>query len=349
MKRLISCLAVGIAFQYALGGISGCSSADPVKKVSAPVAQKNGTLTMELQATSDSGKVYRLRNATFLVSPEFFFGATPSPLEGVSSVVDGGVVVAAGGSTGLPADGGVLPGEAGPGSGGLFNGSGGFPESGGVFTGSGGISFGGFFGAGGSVTNFPGSIVLNSEDDPTAPVIERFLAPSSYDIQLFDGWFVEQVDNLLGTSAAVPATLQSPTFQFFNIQSDQETFVRFDFLVDGSRVSFGPPGRLIIGIGIHETNGGATCGNGIAEAGESCDGADLRGQTCASATMGSAPLGTLFCNVSCNLDTTFCFGGGGFDGGTGGFGGTGGGVGLPTVDAGMGSAAGGAAGAKPIP
>src|SRR5262249_27899075 len=84
-------------------------------------------------------------------------------------------------------------------------------------------------------------------------VLETFLAPSSYFLLLQFGWFMEQEDRLLGTSAVVPATLVSDSFQFFNIESDKETFVRFDFEVDGQRVSFGPPGRLIVGAKFHET------------------------------------------------------------------------------------------------
>ncbi|HEX3596427.1 MAG TPA: hypothetical protein VHU80_15060 [Polyangiaceae bacterium] len=337
MKRLISFLAVGFAFQYALGGIAGCSSADPQKKPSTPAAQRNGTLTMALEATSDSGKVYRLRNATFLVSPEIFFEGAPIPLATPASTVDGGPIMGAGGSPAFIDGGGPVGGAIG------FGGFGTAGFAGGI------IEAGGSFSTGGSISTIPGSITLSSEEDPNAPVLERFLSPAPYDIQLFDGWFVEQVDNLLGSSAIVPATLESSSFQFFDITSDQETFVRFDFLVDGSRVTFGPPGRLIIGIGIHETGGNGSCGNGFRDGAESCDGFDLGGQTCASVTMGARPFGSLFCTPTCDFDTTFCTGGSIEDGGTGGFSGTGGSVGLPPVDAGMGTAADGAAGSKPIP
>ncbi|HEX4336809.1 MAG TPA: hypothetical protein VH062_12910 [Polyangiaceae bacterium] len=301
---------------------------------------------MALEATSDSGKVYRLRNATFFVEPEFFFSGKATPLE--TGSIDGGGPVQ--GSAGSPvfSDGGSIP----VGSGGV-SGFGGFFGSGGSATaGFGGFGTGGgIFSSGGFVSSTPGAITLSSEDDPNSPVIERFMAPGPYDIQLFDGWFVEQVDNLLGTTAIVPATLESSSFQFFDITSDQETFVKFDFLVDGSRVTFGPPGRLIVGIGIHETGGNGTCGDGKIDSGESCDGFDLGGQTCASLTMGSQPFGSLFCTGFCTFDTSFCSGNGTFDGGTGGFSGTGGGVGLPPVDAGavVDSAAGGSAGAKAIP
>jgi hypothetical protein len=348
MKKIVSFLAVGIALQYSLGTVVGCSSS--TEKRTEPAIGKSGTLSMALQTVSDSGKVYRLRNASFFVSTAFFFdtaGGSSGPLEGVPIFADGGI--GAGGSVGsgggviFPPDGGV---EIGGffGSGGKSSGAGGFFSAGGKGSGA-----GGFFATGGSSSG-PTQIFLSSEEDPTAPLIERFLAPGSYDIELFDGWFIEQVDNLLGTSAAVPATLLSSSFQFFDIQSDQETFIRFDFEVDGRRVTFGNPGRLKIGIGIHETNGD-TCGNGVAEGNEECDLFDMRGATCASATMGARPQGTLFCTKDCRFDTTFCQGNG-FDGGTGGFGtggatGTGasaGSVGFPGVDAGAGGVPGKAPG-----
>ena len=359
MKRLLSCLAVGVAFQYLLGGVSGCSSADPVKQKSAPIG-KRGTLSMSLESTSDSGKVYRLRNATFLVNSSFFeppfptpppFGITGSSTSGFAGGVTGGGIAfpdAGIGFAGSTSTGGspvVIDGGFGG-----FIGTGGTVGIGGT-GGAGGTTF---FPTGGSLNNVPGSIVLNSEDNPSDPVIQRFLSPGSYDIELLSGWFVEQVDDLLGTSAPVPATLESPEFQFFSIQSDRETFVKYDFLVDGSRVSFGPPGRLIIGIGIHETNGNASCGDGIVQQGEDCDGPNLGGQTCASVTMNARPSGTLFCNAKCVFDTTFCQGGGIIDGGTGGFGtggfsATGGSVGLPSMDGGVVLGAGGASGKKPAP
>jgi hypothetical protein len=46
------------------------------------------------------------------------------------------------------------------------------------------------------------------------------------------------------------------------------------------------------------------CGNGVAEAGELCDGKDLKGMTCAS--MGANPIGMLSCNSRCMFDTFTC-------------------------------------------
>lgn len=137
---------------------------------------ESGTLRMQLETTSDSGKVYRLRQAVLAVRP-------------------------------VDSDGGA-------------------------------------------------GVTLRSEDDPNRAVLETFLRPGSYEITLANGWFVEQVDELLGTATPVSATLASPPMQSFGIQSDQETFVTFDFEVDGRRVGFGPPGRLIVGIGVHEREGG---------------------------------------------------------------------------------------------
>lgn len=68
------------------------------------------------------------------------------------------------------------------------------------------------------------------------------------------------------------------------------------------------------------------CGNGRLDPGEACDGLNVSGQTCASATMAARPNGALRCSASCTLDLSGClgpFGMGGFTGG-GGFPGNGG-------------------------
>ncbi len=101
-------------------------------------------------------------------------------------------------------------------------------------------------------------VTLNSEDNPDAPVAEAFLAPNGYQIQLLDGWFLEEVDPLLNETAQVQATLVSGQFQFFQIQSNQETFIQFQFQVNGETVTFAPPGRLIVGIGVQEQEGGTS-------------------------------------------------------------------------------------------
>lgn len=50
-------------------------------------------------------------------------------------------------------------------------------------------------------------------------------------------------------------------------------------------------------------NNQATCGNGVLETGEQCDGADLDGETCASQGLGT---GTLACTGDCTFDTSGC-------------------------------------------
>lgn len=55
--------------------------------------------------------------------------------------------------------------------------------------------------------------------------------------------------------------------------------------------------------------GGATatpCGNGKLDAGEPCDGADLGGETCATATGKPGMVGELTCTAACAIDTSGC-------------------------------------------
>jgi hypothetical protein len=49
-----------------------------------------------------------------------------------------------------------------------------------------------------------------------------------------------------------------------------------------------------------------TCPNGVIDAGEQCDGANLNGGTCSTATGGSLPMGTLACGSGCLYDTAGC-------------------------------------------
>lgn len=54
--------------------------------------------------------------------------------------------------------------------------------------------------------------------------------------------------------------------------------------------------------------GGAplTCGNGAIDLGETCDGANLAGQTCATALGHPGATGTLTCTASCSIDSSAC-------------------------------------------
>ena len=58
------------------------------------------------------------------------------------------------------------------------------------------------------------------------------------------------------------------------------------------------------GIGdVCDSGGGPVCGNGAVETGESCDGADLAGQSCVTRGFGG---GTLGCSATCTFDTSGC-------------------------------------------
>jgi hypothetical protein len=72
---------------------------------------------------------------------------------------------------------------------------------------------------------------------------------------------------------------------------------------------------------LHLTATGAPgCGNGIVDGKDLCDGGDLNGQTCFSASFGALPSGTLKCTPTCAFDLSGCSGAGEGGLGTGGFG-----------------------------
>ena len=69
----------------------------------------------------------------------------------------------------------------------------------------------------------------------------------------------------------------------------------------------------------------AGCGNGLIDGTEACEGPNLNGATCASATLNAKPNGSVHCSQACQLDVSGCSAsaGGGTGPSTGGFGGTG--------------------------
>jgi cysteine-rich repeat protein len=67
-----------------------------------------------------------------------------------------------------------------------------------------------------------------------------------------------------------------------------------------------PAGTTCQGTGVCDDNGNCileTCGNGVIEPGEQCDGLDLNGETCV--TQGFAG-GTLACDGNCQFDVSAC-------------------------------------------
>jgi hypothetical protein len=99
----------------------------------------------------------------------------------------------------------------------------------------------------------------------------------------------------------------------------------FVSLVSGQRVIV-----MVEGTGdyaLHLTATGTPgCGNGIVDGKDLCDGNDLNGQNCLSASFGSRPNGTLKCSPTCVFDLGGCSGAGEGGLGTGGFGSSEGGL-----------------------
>jgi hypothetical protein len=108
-------------------------------------------------------------------------------------------------------------------------------------------------------------------------------------------------------------------------------------LVGGQRVLVVVDGRGDFNLNIRDV-GVPGCGNGFVDKGEQCDGADLGGQTCQSATLGTRPGGLLGCSPTCAFDTSRCTTQGSVEGGAGGGpnggGGRGGAGAAPTADGG---------------
>jgi hypothetical protein len=63
-----------------------------------------------------------------------------------------------------------------------------------------------------------------------------------------------------------------------------------------------------------DTPAASTCGNGVIEGDEKCDGLAVNNQTCASINMGTSTA-PLTCDSTCNFVLTACAGGGGGAGG----------------------------------
>lgn len=79
--------------------------------------------------------------------------------------------------------------------------------------------------------------------------------------------------------------------------------------------------------GVHHPDGSTAnvCGDGVAAGSELCDGLDLNGETCTSATHGVMTGGSLSCRTDCTFNVALCTGeDSGIDEDGGGLGGTGG-------------------------
>jgi len=97
------------------------------------------------------------------------------------------------------------------------------------------------------------SAFLSSENDPFSSTLETTLEIGDYQIDLFQGWFLEKVEGEQVTR--VEARLLSPASQAFSILANEETAVSFRFETNGERIAFGP-GRLIVELEVEEQDAG---------------------------------------------------------------------------------------------
>ena len=128
-------------------------------------------------------------------------------------------------------------------------------------------------------------------------------------------------DNPLGGEAAFTGTdggANTGTWgqSQINLNPGDDVQIRFEMGLDGC---LGVIGWYVDDVNVHECGGGGGgfCGDNTIDAGETCDGTDLGGETCSSQ---GCTGGTLSCNGSCSaFDTSSCTGCGGgcFDPGEG--------------------------------
>jgi len=97
------------------------------------------------------------------------------------------------------------------------------------------------------------SAFLSSENDPFSSTLETTLEIGDYQIDLFQGWFLEKVEGEQVTR--VEARLLSPASQSFSILANEETAVSFRFETSGERIAFGQ-GRLIVELEVQEQDAG---------------------------------------------------------------------------------------------
>jgi formylglycine-generating enzyme required for sulfatase activity len=111
------------------------------------------------------------------------------------------------------------------------------------------------------------------------------------------GIYPETVTDPTGASSGGSRVVRGGSWSYFSVARDARAATRASGATEtrGNNVGF----RLARTVSIGST---AACGNGIIEAGEACDGANLNSQTCSSRGYAS---GTLRCS-SCGFDTTAC-------------------------------------------
>jgi hypothetical protein len=107
-------------------------------------------------------------------------------------------------------------------------------------------------------------MVLRSDDNPDSAVITQRLLPGYYNVQLLDGWTIEQL-TAAGPTPVAKAVLLSPSYQYAYVWDGGVSQVVYSFGVGGDLIDF-RHGDLAISISV-EQPGDHDCSTGVAGGG----------------------------------------------------------------------------------
>jgi hypothetical protein len=149
-------------------------------------------------------------------------------------------------------------------------------------------------------------------DDPTLPPERTYVLPGGTTLEPGEFLVLLTIDDA-NTAGVLPFGVSSSNVETLTLADGQGT-VRDSVTVDGylARESYCrvPDGtgawfQCVQTFGSENQVADAPCGNGVADAGEMCDGTDLGGQTCEGLGIGLGA-GTLACTPTCQLDLFGC-------------------------------------------